>query len=332
MPLEGKRVKSLAKMLGIASTTWEETPNGLLLLSFLIRPRMKEYFTKNSNQWRAILGKSPENMIRLFLDKSMIERASVAERMNEIYKINDLKSMLKEKGMPQSGNKAELINRLLDCDHGGMEKLTDRLELYKCSSIGLEYAEKYIQHRDQRRIEVGRNVLSLLEAKEYREAIITAGNFQEPEMLLQEGFPSIAINMDIDTRAAELADILDSTPAILDKASTEALCILKMATAMNSFGPLRIAFLLPEDFETGIEFDSKTCISMIQFSAANKRSMRQYKAQGIKRVIYYACGDSCETCKKLNHKKFVLAEAPELPNPKCSSKNGCRCTYSAVLD
>lgn len=171
-----------------------------------------------------------------------------------------------------------------------------------------------------------------MEAKEYRKAIINADGFKEPEMLLKEGLPSLAISMDIDTRTAELADIFDSTPGIIKKINTEALHTLKMAMAMNLFGPLRIAFLLPNDFETGIELDSKTCMSMIQFSALNKMHMRQYVAQGIKRVIYYACEDSCETCKKLNHKKFVLAETPELPNPKCSSPKGCRCNYSAVLD
>lgn len=126
-------MKGLASILGLTPISLEESPNRLMFLSFFIKPRLKDFFTKNGKQWRAILGKSPEDMIRLFLEKSIIERASVAERLNEKYKINELRALLKEKGMTQSGNKDELINRLLGCDLEGMEKLTAKLELYKCS-------------------------------------------------------------------------------------------------------------------------------------------------------------------------------------------------------
>ena len=40
------------------------------------------------------------------------EQLEVIEGTLEKYKVSDLKSMLKEKGLPVSGNKAELIERL----------------------------------------------------------------------------------------------------------------------------------------------------------------------------------------------------------------------------
>jgi hypothetical protein len=41
---------------------------------------------------------------------------------------------------------------------------------------------------------------------------------------------------------------------------------------------------------------------------------------------------TCEQCKKMLGKEFLVARVPELPHPGCTSPRGCRCRYEPVLE
>jgi hypothetical protein len=41
---------------------------------------------------------------------------------------------------------------------------------------------------------------------------------------------------------------------------------------------------------------------------------------------------TCEECKKVLGKEFLVARVPELPHPGCTSSRGCRCRYEPVLE
>lgn len=63
--------------------------------------------------------------------------------------------------------------------------------------------------------------------------------------------------------------------------------------------------------------------------------IKRYKNSGIlEKLEILATEDSCEFCKKLNGKIFLIKEA-ELENPipvkNCTHKYGCRCVYLPVV-
>jgi hypothetical protein len=41
---------------------------------------------------------------------------------------------------------------------------------------------------------------------------------------------------------------------------------------------------------------------------------------------------TCEECKKVLGKEFLVARVPELPHAGCTSPRGCRCRYEPVLE
>ena len=41
---------------------------------------------------------------------------------------------------------------------------------------------------------------------------------------------------------------------------------------------------------------------------------------------------TCESCRQLLGKEFLVARVPELPHRACSSTHGCRCRYEPVLE
>lgn len=49
--------------------------------------------------------------------------------------------MLKERGLPSSGRKANLIQRLVEADRKGMEKSTKEYEVLVCTDNGRAIAE-----------------------------------------------------------------------------------------------------------------------------------------------------------------------------------------------
>lgn len=65
-------------------------------------------------------------------------------------------------------------------------------------------------------------------------------------------------------------------------------------------------------------------------------TLRGYKASGITKVTILTCNDNhvCPQCAKLEGTVLTLKKAMEkLPIPNhCTSDDGCRCRYAAVVE
>ena len=85
------------------------------------------------------------------------------------------------------------------------------------------------------------------------------------------------------------------------------------------------------NLETGLSMDNDSAARMLLFSAEHKQKLKQYSESGfVKYVGILATANSCESCKKLEGKRYKLNEAPILPNPSCTHELGCRCVYLAA--
>ena len=70
-----------------------------------------------------------------------------------------------------------------------------------------------------------------------------------------------------------------------------------------------------------------------EMAANNKRALKQYKTEGLKRVEIYTAQDErcCPTCAKAAG-VYPIDKALTLPIRGCTNPNGCRCTYLPVVD
>jgi hypothetical protein len=54
----------------------------------------------------------------------------------------------------------------------------------------------------------------------------------------------------------------------------------------------------------------------------------------VRRIEIAGANDAytCETCRAVLGKEFLVARVPELPHRGCTSPRGCRCRYEPVLE
>jgi hypothetical protein len=84
-----------------------------------------------------VLGEHPKKAIKRFLDEGILIEADLPKLLNYKFIISQLKTMCKDKKLPVSGKKAELISRLIQADEKGMLQEVEGLKLLCCSEIGL---------------------------------------------------------------------------------------------------------------------------------------------------------------------------------------------------
>ena len=132
----------------------------------------------------------------------------------------------------------------------------------------------------------------------------------------------------------DLEVIFSETPGILKGIDTSRLEKLRVATGMMllSGHSKKARSWLPDGFETGIHLDGDVAARMLVFYASRKRDIETYKEMGVKNLEVWTVGDDCPECREISGKKYLLANAPELPHPKCTSKMRCRCSINALFD
>lgn len=304
---------------------WKKSPAHLLFLSKFRKPRAMGGFSR-SDTWKAVLKETPKKTIRRFLEEGLLEQASLNGLLDYKYKVSELQSMLKQRGLPVSGRKAELIKRLIQADLEGMGEAARGLNVLQCTEKGKAIVEEYLAQEKGKRARVEEQTLQALRQRKSEEASQIVAAFEA-----QQVFPR-GINVDWKHHnpahdIAMLKVILQAKPKVLSCLNDEQIEHLRVAAGMmHLWGTNQAKDWLPDNFETDLIMDRDAAARMILFYASHQRSIAQYRAAGVKTVEILATGDSCAACKKLATKKYKIDAVPELPYEKCTSEMGCRCT------
>jgi len=304
---------------------WKKSPAHLLFLSKFCRPRAIDDFSQ-SDIWEAVLNEAPKKAVKRFMSEGLLEQASLSGVLDYKYKVSELKPMLKQRGLPVSGRKAELIERLVESDPDGMRKVVRGLNVLQCTQQGRAIAEEYLAQEKEKRARVEEQTLYALQQRKFKEASQMVAAFEA-----QQVFPR-GINIDWKHHnpgqdVAMLKVIFQAKPKILTTLNEEQMGHLRLAAGMMYlWGTNQAKAWLPDDFETDLRMDNDTAARMVVFYTYHQRSIAQYRATGVKTVRILATNDSCAACKKLARRKYKISEVPGLPYEKCTHEMGCRCT------
>jgi hypothetical protein len=315
---------------------WRNSKAHLLLLSKFIQANRFEAFAASDywkNQWDNILGEPSKQAINRFIDEGMLaDVTNLNDLLSFKYKVTELRDMLKERGLPVSGRKEAMISRLVQADPEGIKKSVAELSLLKCTQRGQEIAEHYLEAEKERRVQVERQVMEYLTDRKFREASLAVAAY-EAEQVFPRGMGIDWKHHNPKQDIGTLETIFEGKlPKILVNLGNEKLQAFRIASAMMAlWGENKAKKWLPDDFETGSPFDFETAVRMLNFQAVHKSTLERYRNEGIEYVEVLPASDSCEFCRKLAGKHYKLAEAPELPNPNCTNKMGCRCCYLPVV-
>jgi len=259
--------------------------------------------------------------------------------MNYKLIIPDLKKLCADRGLPVSGKKANLINRLLTADEPGMQRELSELKVVMCSEKGKLLAQAYLEMRKQEREEAEKLVMDCFRKKDFVQAAKVVANYEANQVFSR--------GLGIDWRKESLfpnqrdAYILkltfEETPTVAKGVNQQKLEQFRLAAGlMHLWGSDAEAKRLLEGVESiSAKCDNLSFARMLWQSAVNKYDLKEYRdlarATGNKnyKIEILTCNDEhvCDACKRLAKKKYPLfGDVPELPNPDCS--HNCRCGYS----
>jgi hypothetical protein len=311
---------------------WREMPAFLFFLTKFIHPINIESLIKK-DYWKSILKNNPKNVIEYFIKTGIIIEASIEEKIENKCKVPDLKKYLREYNLPISGKKNEMVNRLLSLNKKKITSLANVLKLFKCSEEGARIASKYLKDEEEKRKENEIRITKYLTENNFDSALKVFYTSLEERHKIQSlnsfGLPRVK-DKDIEF----LKIVFNSVPKILNKISNENINVIRYVTALNYLGGfINSGNILPDNFITGINLDYITCSLMYSFYANNMINLNEYKKIGVKKVKILTCHDgaTCDSCIKYSGKKYSVESVIELPNPNCTSDEGCRCTYRPLF-
>lgn len=309
----------------IQGSDWRTSPVHLDLLSKFANGRdiaqvMDWQYLKDT------LGEPTKLAIDRFIDEGALVPCTLEESVGRLLTVSDLKGLLKERRLPLSGKKADLVGRLVEADRDAAKEVVGRQQLMKCSSEALALLDAFEEKRDASEAEAKANACRfLLEGnvrEAYREYIQYTRKYKNPDLLSSP------------YEAEELKITLSTSPDALSYLNALALDQLQAAVAMSQLwhgeDPLH---WLPESFPTDA-INPKTAASYLARAAGFKGQIAQASEYDAKvRVVFSPYDvDSCGLCKQYDRKEFAPADVPSFPLCGCTSETGCMCELETVWD
>jgi hypothetical protein len=314
----GRCIRMLEKLL---RPKWQSSSAHLFLLSRFTRPHMIKDFLKDDG-WAIVLKEDPRKAIKRFSDEGLIQPSDLRGKLDHEYTLPKLKTLLKDKSLPVSGKKGDLIERLIEADPVGMESLVKGLEVFKCTEKGRTLSLDYLEKEKAKRELAEQKAFAALRKGDFKAAIDIATAYHT-----QEVFPSAGM-VDIST----IEGVFGNRPKILKDISDDNLNALRLASGMFCLfaGDVHKRWL-PEDFRTESHLKPDAAMRMLCFYSSRLKEAARNRELGIKAVRVGMAGDSCENCRSLKDRKFKPEEAPEIPYEHCTNPNGCRCMVYPIF-
>lgn len=260
------------------------------------------------------LGESCQSAIRGFIRDGLLEPyvPSKEEYAELLFKLSELRDMARERGLKLSGSKEELARRLLTADSSGISAAIAAREfrLMRCSARGVVFADRY----SQRRQAMESAVETALREGKLEEAIKSLESF-EAEL----GFANS--ESERTRRLGDVRPIMSGHPRALHRHPKLKLREVRASAAMVMLGIKRSRDFPPDIGER---------IDALVHYGQNHRNLQSWRQSGCVRGvgILGSADGPCEECMKLHNRVWSLNEVPELPNPRCTTEGGCRCSYS----
>lgn len=127
-----------------SSFNWRQSSAHLAFLLTFLQARPADPHP-TATDWPLLLGEPPEEAINRFLRDGVLRRGSLRERLAYHYTVNELKTMLRERGQTPAGLKDDLIVQLIQGYGIEMEVEVAKAKVYilVCSDYGRHLIEAY---------------------------------------------------------------------------------------------------------------------------------------------------------------------------------------------
>ena len=284
--------------------------------------------------WNAVLPDPVGDTLAQFRGNCWLVDAPWQEVFSIRHRTDDLKGLLRDRGLRVSGKKAELAARLIECDMEGMRLRVAGVKAWVLAPTVAGIVEQHMLSEKSAETRARGAALSALREGRVRAAVDTIVAHERTRV-----FPR---GMGIDWHRDDIANhmvvraqaILRASPRIVSDVPEHELELLRPAAAMLELtGESRCKPWLPAGLVGHPRLDIETVVRMLLFHGSNITRLQGLQDAGYKQVDIMTCGSaSCPTCQAMDGKTFAIDRAPELPHPDCSHELGCRCLYQPHVD
>lgn len=311
----------------------------LLLVSKFTTGNTIEDIT-NFNGWEQVLGDNPRNYINQLLALGILVPADLEVQLSLKCSVEELKKLLKQRGLRVAGSKDILVKRLVEADPEEVKSLVGGLKAYKCSDEAKVIADQYLSaEKDKSQIYEDKITNLLKEGKLKEACLLKAKNeiskvFPLPRIFYGQKFnynECIASwsNYDPGETIKRLEYTLNARPKILSPLNDEQMNRVCFVAALGFFMDKRKYIkTLPDELNNIFHFNKAIAVGMVEFYGLHRFNLEQWRNNiNIKQVKILHIKDelSCDVCHSLDGKILTIDDVPELPNKDCTSIKGCRC-------
>ena len=285
-------------------------------------PQLLRWWTSNID--------NPSAVVEKWISDGILVTADAEAVLSKIFQIHQLKELLQNRNLPLSGNKPELIKRLLDNDKLGMEEILSDHKLFLRSPESQKIIDECKQQIKSAFEFAKQKCFELLKEGKAKDACKVFVAYQR-----YVNDPKYQISPDT---VREIQCALESTPQILSNFSPEIAKMLQVMAGMKKLWGEHTSILndwLPENLGSVVLTDDmQAAMNYIRVSADIKLKLDDYKEFAKQVKISFHPGDieSCNLCLALDGQIFNINEVPVLPMLGCKSKLGCQCNINIVYD
>ena len=136
--------------LGLATHNLQKSSHLFFLTTFL-QPRLSgDLPIMSATEWEQVLGEHPSEVTRQLEGRGLVIRSNLALHLDHKFSVDELKGLLKTRGLALSGRKDELILRLMETRHPDMWEIVSGLRLLQCSEQGTQIVAQFLGDTSKR--------------------------------------------------------------------------------------------------------------------------------------------------------------------------------------
>lgn len=276
-------------------------------------------------------------MLEEMRDRGLLEPPPLAEHISAAHSGQHLKDLAKKYGVPASGRKAQIGERLAVTVPEEMRKALRDFPMYVCSDDARRVAEAYQASAASRADAAEAASLGHIRARRFREASVTVARYEEGRVFPRGlGIDWSQHNPERDTEPMQ--EMFSRAPAILSAIAPDVLVECQVGAAMmNLWGRAYDPRWCPEAPATvDGTMPMDVAVRMVLFGANQRTQLQQFGKVGLRADqlrVWVGCVDDVRTCKTCRGAAGVyeLDRIPEIPISRCTCEVGCRCTYFMVV-